>query len=200
MPRRKLCLKNGGESPPGARPISFSSVVQWSLKRACRIPQKLLDDRLHPRARGPAARFRVEDRSRIEPGERRQFGLSQAESAAERAKLVSKDVRVELRVVPEDLDNERPVPDRGLVSPEFPSRHGFAGNAPALSDGSLRQAEIEPAATDVLPERGGRCRVTSWEHARSGALEPEAGKRQRNSALAAGSGIPSAAAGAARAT
>ena len=114
-------------------------------------------------------------------------------SAAERG-------RGRRRVEPQELHDERPVPDRGLTASQLPSGDRLAGDPPALGEDSLRQAEIEPSTTELFTECHRILRVTPWEHGGSGRLEPQAGKRQRNGARAAGSGIPSAAAAAARAT
>ena len=75
------------------------------------MPQQILDGRLHAGARDPAARFQVEDRALIEPGTRRHLGLGQPEMAAMRVQLVGNAVRDDRRVVPEERDDQRPVPD-----------------------------------------------------------------------------------------
>jgi hypothetical protein len=64
----------------------------------------------------------------------------------------------------------------------------------------LRLAEVQATPADPLPERRQVVWATPWEHSRSGALEPQAGKRQRNGVRAAGSGTPSAAVAAGPAT
>jgi hypothetical protein len=60
----------------------------------------------------------------------------------------------------------------------------------------LRQPEVEPATPDVVTHGARGSRVTPWQRLRSGHPEPQAGKRQRNGARAAGAGTRSGAAGA----
>jgi hypothetical protein len=55
-----------------------------------------------------------------------------------------------------------------------------------LGKGSLRQAQVEPLAPDVVTHGAEASRVTAWQGARSRRLEPETGKRQRNGASAGG--------------
>jgi hypothetical protein len=64
----------------------------------------------------------------------------------------------------------------------------------------LPLSQVEPLAANVVTHGPQGSRVTPWERARYRRLKPEAGKRQRNGASAAGSGTRSAAAGARPAT
>lgn len=78
---------------------------------------------------------------------------------------------------------------------EFPEPERCARHSELSGEGSLRQPAIESATANVLPKRLGLVRVTPWNRGLSARTQPEAGKRQRNGASAAGSDIPSVGAG-----
>ena len=150
----------------------------------------------NPAAYSPAARLEVHHGPLIYAQSNGQLPLRQPEAATLAPEPVGERPGLLLRVVAEKPNDAAELPRQRIRPPGFPRADGLLANAELPGKGSLRQSEVEPAAPEVVTHGAETSRVTPWQGSRSGRHEPQAGKRQRNGAPAAGSGTPSAAAAA----
>lgn len=153
-----------------------------------------------PPGRTVAAGFRVADRPGVETSPRRHLllGQPQPEPGGPDPPRQVVPFRDEPRA--EDPLDGRPAPGQGVALAPLPRCNRLRPAAQPRGEGSLRQPEVHPALADSLPKGKRQVGITPWEYTRSASRQPQAGKRQRNGASAAGSGTPSAAANVRRRT
>ncbi len=68
-----------------------------------------------------------------------------------------------LGVVAEEPDDPAVLPGQRLGAPGFPEVNGLRAHFQLNREGSLRQPEVQPAASDVVPEGAEDSWITSWQ-------------------------------------
>jgi hypothetical protein len=128
--------------------------------------------------------FDVADGPDVELGPPSKRLLRQTEPEATRSELPGQILGLRDNSWSQDRLERRPAARPGDRLIALPRSDAYVPAAEPRGKGVLREAQIHPALTDPLPEGKRLVRITPWEHARSTAGEPQAGKRQRNGACA----------------
>lgn len=185
--RRHTSRQGRQRSATPARAVEVGQLwrgERWRVAWVTQVAFELIEDPLypadHPLAWPAAAALPAADAALVQPDLDRELGLAEAEPAARGPQADAEGRTGLFWVVAEESHDTPVVPRKGDGQPILPEPDLLLTRTKLCRDGSLRQAEVEPSATGVVAERLDLNRITSWKHARFGASEPEAGKRQRN--------------------
>ena len=145
-------------------------MVRWWSAGGLLFVEQRHDERHHAGARPPATKFKVDDRSFVDPSRGSQFGLGQSVPASVSAESLCRCGCGRRRVAPQEGNDARPVANRGRATTEFPPGNRPRGDLASFGEDALREPEVEPALPDMVPERPRLARVTAWQDPRSGRI------------------------------
>lgn len=193
-PRRRTSAATGSAGGRhGIRGLETSARRRsFGSEEAFNRPRDLL-------TRAASSGLEFHDGAFVQPESAGQFGLGQPDPTPGRPQALRHARARRFWIEPKKPDEPAEVPDERPRPAPLPEVDGLLTHAQALGEGSLRQAEVESPAPEVLAKRVACTWATPWQDGWSYRSEPQAGKRQRNGARAAGAGTPSAGAGARRA-